>query len=352
MSIADKTESSPRSWSLLTRAAPYAPIDPRGFGERAELSFSQQGLWALCQIEDVSLAYMLSFAWRLSGPLNADALKRSLGEIVRRHESLRTVFEVVDETPVPRVISPVAFQMHNLDLRGWPDCAREAEAQRMIERALRRPMDLAKGPLFRATLMRLRDEEHILLIAVHHIVADGSSVGVLMAEINVLYKAFCKGERSPLPELPVQYADFVKWQRNRLREELLRPQISYWKKQMEGASPLLPLPTDRLRPQVESYRGKTQHFTLGKDLTAGITALSRRSGVTVFMTLISALQTLLHRYTDSTDIISAFQTDGRERHELRGLIGFFVNPIVLRTDFSGQPTFLDILESVREKRPT
>jgi amino acid adenylation domain-containing protein len=349
MSIADKTESSPRSWSLLTRAAPYAPIDPRGFGERAELSFSQQGLWALCQIEDVSLAYMLSFAWRLSGPLNADALKRSLGEIVRRHESLRTVFEVVDETPVPRVISPVAFQMHNLDLRGWPDCAREAEAQRMIERALRRPMDLAKGPLFRATLMRLRDEEHILLIAVHHIVADGSSVGVLMAEINVLYKAFCKGERSPLPELPVQYADFVKWQRNRLREELLRPQISYWKKQMEGASPLLPLPTDRLRPQVESYRGKTQHFTLGKDLTAGITALSRRSGVTVFMTLISALQTLLHRYTDSTDIISAFQTDGRERHELRGLIGFFVNPIVLRTDFSGQPTFLDILESVREK---
>ena len=213
----------------------------------------------------------------------------------------------------------------------------------MFSEEARRPFDLAQGPLFRSKLLRLGEDDHVLLLTMHHIVSDGWSMGVLYRELSMLYRAFVDGQPSPLAELPIQYADFAVWQREWLQGEVLESQLSYWKKQLEGIPAVLNLPTDHPRPAVQSYRGARQSIELSKELLRGLKRLSRKEGVTLFMTLLAAFQTLLYRYTGQEDIVVGSPIANRNRAEIEGLIGFFVNTLVLRTNFSGNPTFKELL---------
>ena len=260
------------------------------------LSFSQQRLWFLDQYEPNSSVYNIPRALRLTGKLNVAALEQSLKEIVRRHEALRTTLSMLEAEPI-QVIAPsgnVALPV--VDLTGRPDSGKEDEAQGLAGEEARRPFDLRPGPLFRSTLIRLGEEDHVLLLTLHHIVSDGWSMGVLHRELAVLYRAFCHSQPSPLAELPIQYADYAVWQREWLEGPELERQLTYWKKQLEGGPGVLNLPTDHSRPAVQSFRGKRQSIELSKELTEGLKALSRKEGVTLFMTLLAAFQTLLYRY--------------------------------------------------------
>ena len=235
-----------------------------------------------------------------------------------------------------------------VDLRELPETERETEVQRLVTTEAQRPFDLAEGPLVRATVLRLGENEHVGLLTMHHIVSDGWSTGILIREMAILYEAFCSGRPTTLPELPIQYADFAHWQRQWLEGEVLETQLTYWKKQLGGAPPLLELPTDHTRPTVQTFRGAHQSLPLPKNISAGLKALSRQQGVTLFMTLLAAFKILLHSYTSQDDIIIGTPIANRNRLEIEGLIGFFVNTLVLRTDLSGDPDFRELLRRVRE----
>jgi amino acid adenylation domain-containing protein len=312
------------------------------------LSFSQQRLWFLDQYEPNSSVYNIPNALRLKGSLNIGALQQSLDEIIRRHESLRTTFSTRGGEPVQAIAPSVQLSFPLVDLTGHPEGEREEEIQRLVHEEAGRPFDLSKGPLFRSKLLRVAEDDHVLLLTIHHIVSDGWSMGVLYRELSVFYRAFVKGEPSPLPELPIQYADFAVWQREWLQGEVLNRQLSYWQKQLEGIPAVLNLPTDRPRPAVQSFRGARQSFVLSKDLTEQLKALSRKESVTLFMTLLAAFQTLLYRYTGQEDIVVGSPIANRNRAEIEGLIGFFVNTLVLRSNFSDNPTFKELLVRVRE----
>ncbi|MET0500480.1 MAG: amino acid adenylation domain-containing protein, partial [Candidatus Binatia bacterium] len=327
---------------------PVPPIQPVSRNQELPLSFAQQRLWFLDQYEPNSSLYNIPGALRLRGFLDVAALEQSLNEIIRRHESLRTTFSMVDGDAV-QVIAPAAGQsLAVVDLRDHPEGEREEEARRLVSEEARRAFDLAQGPLFRSKLVRLGEEDHVLLLTMHHIVSDGWSMGVLYGELSMLYRAFINGEPSPLPELPIQYADFAVWQRKWLQGEVLESQLSYWKKQLEGIPAVLNLRTDRLRLAVQSDRGARQSLVLSKELTDQLKALSRQEGVTLFMTLLAAFQTLLHRYTGQEDIVVGSPIANRNRSQIEGLIGFFVNTLVLRKNFAGNPTFRELLSQVRE----
>jgi aspartate racemase len=312
----------------------------------ASLSFAQQRLWFLNQLGTGS-AYNIPMAIRLKGLPNIKALEESLNEIIRRHEALRTTFRSAGGRPVQVIAEKMSFEMPLIDLSGQPKTEREVEAERLTRDEAMRRFDLAKGPLFCALLIRLSEEEHILVLTMHHIVSDGWSMGVFTAELAALYKAFCNGEASPLPELPIQYADFANWQREWLQSEILEKQLTYWRKQLEGV-PVLQLFTDRPRPSVQTYEGASQNIALSPTLTGALNDLSQRQGVTLFMTLLAAFQTLLCRYTGQEDIVVGSPIANRNRAEIEGLIGFFVNSLVMRTDLSGNPTFRELLGRVRE----
>jgi len=312
------------------------------------LSFAQQRLWFFDQLEPGSSAYNISTGFRLTGPLDVAALERSLNEIVRRHEALRTSFAVVDGQPVQVIAPAERFKLALVDLQKLPEAERETEARRLASEEAQGPFDLARGPLVRAGLLRLGEREHVLLLTMHHILSDGWSMGVLFRELSVLYEAFSNGDPSPLPELPVQYADFAVWQRQWLQGEVLEEQLSYWRERLGGAPPVLHLPTDRPRPAVQTYRGARKTLRLPNKLTDALKVLSRREEVTLFMTLLSAFKTLLCRYTGQEDIVVGSPIAGRTRPETEGLIGFFVNTLVLRSDLSGNPTFRQLLGRVRE----
>ena len=312
------------------------------------LSFSQQRLWFLDQYEPNSSVYNVPGALRLRGFLNIGAFEQSLNEIIRRHESLRTTFSLVDGEAVQVIAPPVELSLAVVDLRDHPEGGREDEARRLANEEARGAFDLAKGPLFRSKLLRLGEDDHVLLLTMHHIVSDGWSMGVLHRELSMFYRAFVQGQPSPLAELSIQYADFAVWQREWLRGEVLDRQLSYWKKQLEGIPAVLNLPTDYPRPAVQSYRGGHRSIRLSKELTEELKALSRKEGVTLFMTLVAAFQTLLYRYTGQEDIVVGSPIANRNRTEIEGLIGFFVNTLVLRTHVSGDPTFKDLLAGVKE----
>ena len=324
---------------------PEQTIGPRAGGGRRALSFAQQRLWFLQQLEPESSAYNIPIAVRLRGRLDAGALGRTLDEIVRRHESLRTTFELVGGEPaqVAAAAAPVPLPVE--DLRARPD--REEEARRIAREEARRPFDLAAGPLLRARLLRLEDEEHVVLLTMHHIVSDAWSRGILIREAATLYDAYSNGRPSPLPELPLQYADYAEWQREWLTGETLGEQLSYWREHLAGAA-TLELPTDRPRPPVQSSRGAREFFGLSEELSEGVKALGRGEGVTTFMTLLAALKLVLHRHTRQEDVVVGTPIAGRGRSELEGLIGFFINTLALRTDLSGDPTFGELLGRVRE----
>ena len=329
-------------------AADGQSISRRQRVESPPISFSQQRLWFLSQLEPELVAYNISEAVRLAGKLDVPVLNWCFNEIVRRHESLRTTFDVIAGQPV-QVIAPVLeLSIPVVDLSQLPDDEREAEALRLSRVETERPFDLVRGPLIRAVLMRLRADEHVLIVTMHHIVSDGWSQGVLKNELGALYRARVMGQPSPLAELPIQYADFSEWQREWLSGAVLDRQLNYWRDRLAGPPPLVELPADKARPAAMSYRGATFLFELSTELSESLAALSRREGATLFMTLLAGFKALLHRYTDQNDIVIGTPVANRNREEVESLIGFFVNTLVLRTDVSGDPAFRELLARVRE----
>ena len=240
---------------------------------------------------------------------------------------------------------PSAWQQ--ADLSAMPEGQREVKAKQLASEEASRPFDLVTGPLLRATLLRLKPEDHILLLTMHHIISDGWSMGILYRELSVLYEAFSKGKPSPLPELPIQYADFAVWQREWLQGKNLEEQLTFWKEQLRDIT-TLQLSTDHPRPPVQTFHGATHTVQLPMDLTEALQGLSRKEGVTLFMTLLTAFQGLLHRYTGQDDIVVGTPIANRNRAEIEGLIGFFVNTLVMRTDTSGNPVFRELLKQVRK----
>ena len=340
--LAERVES-------LRRAAPLPlpPVVPVPRTAGLPLSFAQERLWFLDRLQPGGASYNVAPALRLRGVLDAAALERALGEVVRRHESLRTVFAQEDGAPV-QVVRPFAgFALPVEALAGEP-AAREAEARRRVADGAARPFDLAEGPLFRAALLRLGEDDHVLLLGMHHIVTDGWSTGVLFGELAALYAAYRDGTEPALAALPVQYADFAAWQREQLRGEVLDRQLAYWRARLAGAPALLELPTDHPRPAVQSQRGAAERAVLPPELLRRLRALGRGEGATLYMVLLAAFQLLLARYAGSDDVVVGSATAGRGRSETEGLIGFFASTLVLRTDLSGDPDFREVLRRVRE----
>ncbi|HEU0077038.1 MAG TPA: condensation domain-containing protein, partial [Longimicrobiaceae bacterium] len=323
-------------------------LEKIGRTRTAPTSFAQERLWFIDRLEPGSAVYNLSAARRLEGALDQAALERALGEIVRRHESLRTTFGEVDGSPV-QVIAPVGgFVLPVEDLSALGEADREAAVGRRAGEEARRPFDLSAGPLFRAALLRLGAEEHVLLLSMHHIVSDAWSSGVLFRELSALYAAYREGGESPLPELTVQYASYAVWQREQLAGEVRDRQLAYWKERLAGAPELLELPTDNPRPAVQTFEGATVPVELSLDLLERLQRLGRGEGATLYMTLLGAFQVLLSKSAGSDDIVVGSPIAGRTRAEVEQLIGFFVNTLVLRTDLSGDPSFREVLRRARE----
>src|SRR5687768_12098862 len=312
------------------------------------LSFAQERLWFLDQFEPGSPIYNIPAAFRLPGPLNVRALEQSINEIVNRHEILRTTFQSQDGQPV-QVISPtLVIEVPLIDLSGFPDTVRDAEAQRLTANEAMAPFDLAQGPLLRTSLLKLADMDHLLLFTMHHIVSDAWSMGILWRELGTLYEQYSTGRKAALPRLPIQYADFAQWQRGYLTGDVMEQHLKYWREQLANAPGVVELPADRPRPAVQSFRGAMESWALPPALAEGLKNLSQRTGVTLFMTLLTAFKILLYRYTSRPDLVVGTPIANRTRTEVEGLIGLFVNTLVLRTDLSGDPSFLEALNRVRE----
>jgi len=320
---------------------------PASRNSNLPLSFAQQRLWFSDQLEPGGNAYNISDAVRLRGSLDIAALEQSINEIVRRHEVLRTTLPVVDGHPTQFIAPSLQIALSVVDLTPVSLGERDAEARQQANAEAHRPFTLAQGPLLRVMLLRVKDDEHILIVTFHHSVTDGWSQEVFYRELTTLYQAFHNGRPSPLPELSIQYADYAVWQREWLQREVLERQLGYWKTQLQGSPPVLNLPLDRPRPVKQTYPGARESLSLSPSLTQALKALSHHEGVTLFMTLLAAWQTLLARYTGQDDVVVGAPTAGRTHRELEGLIGFFVNTLVLRTDLSGAPSFRELLGRVR-----
>ncbi|NCS32797.1 MAG: amino acid adenylation domain-containing protein [Microcystis aeruginosa G11-01] len=316
--------------------------------EELPLSYAQQRLWFLDQLEPNSSFYNVPLALHLAGDLQADILEKSLQKIIQRHESLRTNFATVEGNPV-QVIKPESnWQLTLVNGKDSPKYREDQEIKKWLEIHSHQPFDLANDSLIRATLLKLSDTEHFLLICLHHIVSDGWSMGVFIQELTTLYNAYTKGLEPLLPELPIQYADFAIWQREYLQGEIRQNQLNYWQKQLAAAPALLHLPTDRPRPPEQRFEGDQINGILSPELSQDLNKLSREKGVTLFMTLLTAFKVLLYRYTGQEDILVGTPIANRTRSELAGLIGFFVNTLVLRTDLAGNPSFSEALKQVRK----
>ncbi|MDJ0702182.1 MAG: amino acid adenylation domain-containing protein [Leptolyngbyaceae cyanobacterium MO_188.B28] len=323
-------------------------IVPAPRDSKLPLSFAQTRLWFLDQLEGGSVAYNVPAALRLTGYLHVAALEQSIAEMIRRHEVLRTTFPIVNGNPVQRITEHAFASIPILDLQSLSEQAQSSEVQRLAIEDAQRPFDLAQGPLLRVTLLRLGASSHVLLVNLHHIVSDGWSRAIFIREVAILYEAFSEGKPSPLPDLPIQYADFAHWQQQWLTGEVLETQLDYWQKQFSGAPPVLELPTDRPRPPVQTFRGGRETVALDAELTQKLKELSQQSGATLFMTLLAALATLLARYSGQEDIVVGTPIANRNQLELEPLIGFFANTLAIRTDLQQNPTFLELLAQVRQ----
>ncbi|MEH1822381.1 MAG: amino acid adenylation domain-containing protein [Nostoc sp.] len=321
---------------------------PVSHNEDLPLSFSQERLWFLYQLQSDSSTYNVSFAFHLQGLLNITALEDSFNEIIQRHEALRTTFVAVENKPV-QVISPsLKLTLPVVNLQELPEQERETQVLQLVKNEVQQPFNLEQGSLLRSFLVRLGENEYVLLLSVHHIAFDGWSEGILWRELTALYTAFSTGKSSPLPNLPIQYADFAVWQRQWLQGQVIDTQLDYWKQQLVGAPPLLELPTDRVRPAIQTNRGAIKRFRLDDHLTQKLKSLSEKSGATLFMTLLTGFVILLSRYSNQQDILVGSPIANRNRSEIESLIGFFVNILVLRTDVSGNPSFWELLQRVRQ----
>jgi amino acid adenylation domain-containing protein len=311
------------------------------------LSFAQQRLWLIQQWNPNSSAYNISGGFRLRGRLNVGALEAALNEIVNRHESLRTTLPVIDEQPRQRVAASMRLMMPVVNLSEMSAEKQAVESRRLATQEAHRSFDLAHGPLIYTSLLYLGEYEHVLLLTMHHIVSDGWSMGVFLRELRTLYTAFSAGETSPLPELPIQYADFAIWQREWLKGDVLEQQLDYWRAQLAGAPPLLSLPSDRPRPPVQNFHGARETLVLSETISDTMTGLGQVEGATLFMTMLAAFKAWLWRYSGQEDICIGTPISNRTRSETEGLIGLFINMLVLRTDLSGNPTFRELLGRVR-----
>jgi amino acid adenylation domain-containing protein len=325
-----------------------APLGRVSRDQMLPLSYAQQRLWFLDQLESGNSFYNCPGAARLKGRLDVEALERSINEVVRRHESLRTTFPAVDGQPRQTIADEMYVYLTVEDLSYLAPGEAEAEAERYVAEEAQQSFDLAIGPLLSMRLLRLGVDDHIVTFTMHHIVADGWSAGVLIREIGTLYEAFSTGKSSPLTELPIQYADYAVWQREWLSGAVLERQLNYWKDHLAGAPPLLALPTDRPRPAEQTFRGARLPVVVSEELSESLRGLSRRKGVTTFMTLFAAFNLVLSHYSDSEDLVVSTNLANRDRMETEGLIGFFVNQLPLRTNLSGDPTFSELLERVRK----
>jgi amino acid adenylation domain-containing protein len=310
------------------------------------LSISQRGLWFLSQLEE-GRTLNIPLGIRLMGSLDIPALEQSLSEIVRRHEPLRTVFPLVRSAPVQRILPPAPLQLPIVNLEPLSAADQEAKIHQLGQAAAQYPFNLAVDQPLHVTLLRLHPTAHVLLITIHHIAADGWSLAVLRRELAALYSAFAQGQPSPLPELAIQYADFVHWQQQWLQGQWLTSQFAYWQQQLAGAPPILELPTDRPRPSTQSFNGGAAFFQLDATLTQRLRDLSQRTGTTLFMTLLAAFGTLLSRYSRQSDLVIGSPIANRPRSEVEPLIGFFINVLALRLDLTGNPDFLTLLQRVR-----
>ena len=337
-----------RSLKLDPKSLEVPRIPRRSEAGAAPLSFAQQRLWFLQQMEPCSPAYNMPHAARLVGQLDVEALRRAFQAITARHEALRTTITEGEDGPIQVVAPPGDFPLDMTDLSSLPRAEREAEARRLAMSLAQVPFDLTEDPPLRACLVRLADREHVLLRTVHHIVSDAWSLGVLDRELAALYGGLVTGSQDALPELPIQYADFSVWQRRRMESDALQRQLGYWKRQLQGAPPILELPGDRPRPAASSYRGAEASLLLPERLRVALGALSRKEGGTLFMTMLAAFQLLLARWSGQRDVVVGAPIAGRTHVELEGLIGFFVNTLVMRTSLSGNPRFRELLARVRE----
>lgn len=325
----------------------FTAIPRRSLVSPAPASFAQERLWFLHQFDPNSPFYNEPGAVRLQGALDVAALEQSLNEIVRRHETLRTTFEMVEGQLLQVIATMLALTLPVVDLREVPKARQQVEVEQLALEENQHPFNLTQGPLLRGVILQLGQQEHVLLLSIHHIIVDTWSSDVLLREWGVLYEAFRAGNPSPLPELPIQYADFAAWQRRWLQGDVLETQLSYWKKQLANL-PVLNLPTERSHAAIQTFRGKRQIRNVSETLNKELEALNRLEGVTQFMSLVAAFQVLLHYYTGQDDIAVGTDVANRNRAEIEGLIGFFVNQLVLRTDLSGDPRFRELLGRVRE----
>jgi len=335
-----KGDAQPAAAELRPRPRDGGPL---------RLSFAQERLWFLDQLQPGTAAYNMPYPLRVRGGLDVAALQRALSEIVRRHETLRTRFGVRDDDPVQYVDPARPVRLPVVDLGGLEEGASERELERLSAEEASRPFDLERGPLLRAVVARLGDADAGVLFTLHHIVSDGWSLGVLEREVSALYGAYASGETTRLPELPVQYADYAAWQRERLSGESLEKEVGYWREALADAPSHLDLPTDRPRPPVADDAGGHAAIFVDAATAAGLRALGQREGATAFMTLLAGWQLLLSRYSGQEDVLVGTPVAGRSRVEVEGLIGFFVNTLVLRGDLSGGPTFRELLHRARER---
>src|SRR6202451_1694981 len=338
-----------RSLRLKRKAVSSLPILPVNRLSALPLSFAQQRLWFVAQMEGGSGAYHIQLQVRLKGELNRGALRQALDRIVVRHEALRTSFAVVDGEPEQRIaaVDESRFPLLEEDLRRHEDAA--AELQRVMAEESGKEFDLAAGPLIRGRLIQLAEQEHALLISMHHIVSDGWSGGVVVKDLSVLYEAYGRGEEDPLPELGVQYADYAAWQRKWMEGEVLGEQAEYWKKNLEGAPEMLELPGERVRPGRQDYAGAVLPVVLNEELTRGLKELIARQGTTPYMTLLAAWAALLARLSGQPDVVVGTPVANRGRAEVENLIGFFVNMVAVRVDTSGRARVGELLQRVKEQ---
>jgi amino acid adenylation domain-containing protein len=347
LSLAQLAELRSRSGAAKKRSRIPALL-PQERADVAPLSYAQERLWLLNQVGLVGAAYNCSFVLRLSGALQSAALERSFSELIRRHESLRTRFVAIAGKPVQVIDPPRPCELRYLDLSAHSMDERERQLRTLSDAESQYAFDLARGPLLRAMLLKLESQEHALLLTIHHIVFDGWSLGVLVDEIRALYGEYVSGREARLPSPSVQYADYAIWQRGWLQGDVLQEQLQYWREQLEGAPTQLQLPADRPRPPVESFKGAELKFELPETLTDALRALGRDSSATLFMVMLSAYYVLLSRWSGQQDIVVGTPIAGRQRREVEGLIGFFVNTLALRINVNDDLTFNELLAHVKE----
>jgi amino acid adenylation domain-containing protein len=324
------------------------PIQPVPRDHDLPLSFAQERLWVLDQMEPNNPLYNIPRAMRVRGPLQPAALEKALNEIVRRHESQRTTFAAKDGHPVQVILPSVTLPLTIQDLTGVPEAAREEEARRIAIQESTRPFDLATGPLVRACLLRLTKEDHVLLLTMHHIISDAWSAGIFVQELGALYEASCAGSPSPLPELKLQYADHAAHERQWLQGEMLEKQLAFWRERLKGIPPVLDLPLDRPRPAARTFAGAYEMLRIPLEDLRGLKELGRQEGATLFMTLMAGFQTMLSRYSGQERIVVGTDLANRKTPETERMIGFFINLLAVRNDLSGNPTFRELLARVRE----